>query len=112
MDIVHFDFKKAFDKVPHQILVVKQKAHCIGNDATNWIEKWFTHIIRQRVIVDDGISNWKSVLSGAPQGSVLGPILFLIYINYLEDDIHSKVFKFAKYTKVIRKVTNDIDKQS
>ena len=68
-----------FDNVPHQRLLLKLKAHGIGNDVINWIEKWLTHR-RQRVIVDGEISNWKSVLSGVPQGSVLGPILSLIYI--------------------------------
>ena len=68
------------------------------------------HTKDKRVIVDGEISNWKSVLSGVPQGSVLGPILFLI--NDLEDDISSKVLKFADDTKVFRKVTNDTDKQS
>ena len=71
----------------------------------------YTHR-RQRVIVDGEISNWKSVLSGVLQGSVLGPIMFLIYINDLEDDISSKVLKFVDDTKVFRKVTNDTDKQS
>ena len=110
VDVVYLDFQKAFDKVPHQRLLLKLKAHGMGNDVINWIEKWLTHR-RQRVIVDGEISNWKSVLRGVPQGSVLDPILFLIYINNLEDDISSKVFKFADDTQVFRKVTNDTDKQ-
>ena len=109
VDVVYLDFQKAFDKVPHKKLLLKLKAH--GNDVFNWIEKWLTHR-KQRVIIDGEISNWKSVLSWVPQGSVLGPILFLIYINDLEDDISSKVLKFADDTKVFRKVTNDTYKQS
>ena len=114
MDVVYLDFQKAFDKVPHQRLLLKLKAHGIGNDVITWIEKWLTHR-RQRVIVDGDISNWKSVLSGLPQGSVLGPKLFLIYINDLEDDISSKVLNFADDTKVFGNVTkqslqDDLDK--
>ena len=82
VDVVYLDFQKAFDKVPHQRLLL--------NDVINWIEKRRTRS-RQRGIVDGAISNWKSVLSGVPQGPVLGPILFLIYMNDLEDDISSKV---------------------
>ena len=114
VDVVYLDFQKAFDKLPHQRLILKLKAHGIGNDVINWIEKWLTLRRQRRVILDGEISNWKSVLSGVPQGSVLGPILFLIYIyiyiNDLEDDISSKVLKFADDTKVFRKVTNDTDK--
>ena len=65
--------------MPYERLLLKLKAHGIRNDVINWIKKWLTHR-RQRVIVDGEISNWKSVLSGVPQGSVLCPILFLIYI--------------------------------
>ena len=57
------------------------------------------------------VSNWKSVLSGIPQGSVLGPLLFLIYINDLDDNITVNVLKFADDTKVFRKVNTDGDKQ-
>ena len=89
MDVVYLDFQKAFDKVPHQRLLLKLKAHGIGNDVITWIEKWLTHR-RQRVIVDGEISTGKSVLSGVPLGSVFD----------LEDDISSKVLKFADDTKV------------
>ena len=77
----------------------------------NWIEKWLIDR-RQRVVVDGEVSNWKSVLSGVPHGSVLGPILFLIYIKYLYDDITSNVLKFADDTKVFRKIEKrDVDGQ-
>ena len=69
VDVVYLDFQKAFDKVPRRRLLLKLKAHGIGNDVVNLIEKWLTHRI-QRVIVDGEISNWKSVLSGVSQGSV------------------------------------------
>ena len=83
--------------MPHQRLLLK--AHGIGNGMVNWIEKWLNDR-RRRVVVDGEVSNWKSVLSGVPQGSVLGPIVFLIYINDLDDDITSKVLKFADDTSV------------
>ena len=110
VDIIYLDLKKAFDKVPHQRLLLKLKAHGIGNVMITWIEKWLSDR-RQRVVVDGEVSNWKSVLSGVPQGSVLGPILFLIYINDLDDDITSKVLKFADDTKVFRKIKSDTDRQ-
>ena len=78
VDVVYLVFQKAFDKVPYQRLLLKLKAHDVGNDVINWIEKWITHR-RQRVIVDGEISNWKSVLSEIPQGSVLPYTVFSIY---------------------------------
>ena len=110
VDIIYLDFKKAFDKVPHQRLLLKLKAHSIGNGMINWIEKWLIDR-RQRVVVDGEVSNWKSVLSGVPQGSVLGPILILIYINDLDDDITSKVLKFADDTKVFKEIKSDANRQ-
>ena len=94
MDVVYLDFQNAFDKVLYLKLLLKLKANGIDNDVINWIEKWLIHR-RQRVIVDGEISNRISVLSRVPQGSVLAPILFLVYINDLEDDISRKVLKFA-----------------
>ena len=68
--------------MPHQRLLLKLKAHGIGNRTINWIEKWLIDR-RQRVVVDGEVSNWKSVLSGVPQGSVLEAMLFLIYISMI-----------------------------
>ena len=106
VDIIYLILKKPF-KVPHQRLLLKLKAHGIGNSMI--LDRKMLIDRRQRVVVDGEVSNWKSVLSGVPQGSVLGPILFLIYINDLDDDITSKVLKFADDTKVF--VKSDADRQ-
>ena len=62
----------------------------MGNSIVNWIEQWLTDR-RQRVVVDGEVSSWKSVLSGVSQGYVLGPILFLVYINDLEKWVTGKI---------------------
>ena len=63
------------------------------------LEQWLTDR-RQSLVVDGEVSSWKSVLSGVPQGSVLGPILFLVYINDLEEGVTGKIFTFSDNTKV------------
>ena len=109
VDVIYLDFQKAFDKVPHQRLILKLKSHGMGNSTINWIEQWLTDR-KQRVVVDGEVSSWKSVLSGVPQGSVLGPILFLVYINDLEEGVTSSILKFADDTKLFRKTKEIGDK--
>ena len=79
VDVVYLDFHKAFDKVPYQSLLIKLKAYGLGEiRSVGYKHGWQTE---DRVIVEGEISNWKLVLSGVPQGLMLGPILFLIFIN-------------------------------
>ena len=97
------DFQKAFDKVPHQRLILRLNSHGMRNSIINCLEQWLNDR-RQKVVVDGEVSSWKPVLRGVPQGSVLGPILFVVYINDLEEWVTGKILKFADDTKLFRKV--------
>ena len=77
LDLVYLDFQKAFDKVPHERLMVKVNAHGIQGDAARWIQNWLAGRC-QRVCINQSYSTWALVTSDLPQGSVLGPLLFLI----------------------------------
>ena len=109
VDVIYLDFQKAFDKVPHQRLILKLKSHGMGNSIINWIEQWLTDR-SQRVVVDGEVSCWKSVLSVVPQGFVLGPNLFLVYIDDLEEGVTGNILKFADDTKLFRKTKEIGDK--
>ena len=101
IDVAVMDFSKAFDKMDHQRLILKLKRMGVNNKTSNWIGAWLSHTCRfQRVVVDGHISNSCPVLSGIPQGSVLGPCLFLIYINDMPDTLKSNVRLFADDTMV------------
>lgn len=109
LDVVYMDFMKAFDTVPHRRLLNKIKSYGISDLFSNWIN-CFLSDRHQTVIVNGTASRSQQVTSGIPQGSVLGPLLFVIYINDLPDSVKSPVFMFADDTKLYNRIRSEEDK--
>ena len=111
VDVIYMDFKKAFDSVSHNALLSKLQALGIAGNLYNWLNTYLKTRI-QCVHIGDTNSNYCAVLSGVPQGSILGPLLFGIFINDLPlSTVHSTPFLYADDTKCLNIINslNDID---
>ena len=109
-DLLILDFSKAFDTVPHRRLLLKLKHYGIDGKTNRWIASWLCHR-QQKVVLDGASSTHSQVLSGVPQGTVLGPLLFLIYVNDIGDKIspQTTIKLFADDALLYRTINNSSD---
>ena len=110
-DVIFLDFSKVFDAVPHKRLITKLGAYGIAGRTLEWLRDFLSDR-QQRVIVQDGLSTWQTVTSGVPQGSVLGLVLFTIFINDMPNLVTSILRRFADNTKVSREIHTEEDVQT
>nr|VZI43684.1 unnamed protein product [Spirometra erinaceieuropaei] len=111
VEVVYIDFRKAFDTVPHQRLLHKLSAIGIRGDLRNWIRTFLVGR-KQRVCVGDDMSEWVNVASGAPQGSVLGPLLFILYVNDSLQELDCGKIMFADDVKLWQDIKGPNDQRS
>ena len=104
---VFLDISKAFDRVWHAGLLKKLEALGLRNPLLQWFESYLENRW-QRVVIEGQTSDWERTSSGVPQGSVLGPLLFLIYINDITDDLETCPFIFVDDTTLLDVVDNPI----
>ena len=108
IDVVYLDYRKAFDTVPHKRLLLKLRNYGFTEKYIKWIENFLTGR-KMRVGINNSYSRWTDILSGVPQGSVLGPLLFILYVNDLPSWITNSMRMFADDTKVWSRVSNERD---
>ena len=97
IDVIYLDYRKAFDTVPHQRLLEKIRGLRLDGKLLAWIGN-FLKQRKMRVFVQGSFSEWIEVISGVPQGSILGPLLFIIFVQDLPDLIKNSITMFADDT--------------
>ena len=107
-DVVYFDFSKAFDSIPHTRLLLKLQAYGINGQLLSWFKSFLTGR-RQCVKINGVLSSWVQVSSGVPQGSILGPLLFSLYVNELPSLVSSQLLMFADDIKLYRTIRSSED---
>ena len=108
-DSIYLDYTKAFDKVDHALLIKKLQRYGIHSTIINWVESFLTNR-SQQVVIDGHLSLAALIISGVPQGTVLGPILFLIFINDIASCIKDSTIRcFADDTRVSKAITCEQD---
>ena len=110
IDAIPLDFAKVFDKNPHKRLLFKLTSHGITGNTHNWITSFLSNR-KQRVAVTGALSDITDATSGVPRGSVLGSILFLPYINDINENVESSIRLFADDSIIYRKINSNIDHQ-
>lgn len=112
IDCVYMDFQKAFDTVPHRRLLSKIKSYGFNKSMVDWIEDFITGRT-QRVRIDGEVSDEETVISGIPQGSVLGPFFFLVFINDMPELVKAMLYLFADDSKIYKIIKNPVhDRES
>ena len=111
IDIVYLDYRKAFDTVPHKRLLEKIRGLGLGSVISTWIEN-FLQDRKLKVCVRGSYSEWIDVINGVPQGSVLGPLLFLIFVQDLPNWVKNSIKMFADDTKIWTKIASLEDADS